>query len=59
MGQFGGAVPMSIKRVSGGFRFCEACNLRTADVQISFNPPGRARVKHDLCDTCAGDHPKR
>jgi len=50
-------LPFDVKRIPGGFRPCESCGVRTADVKVTFGTDA-VGVSHELCDGCAGDHPK-
>lgn len=54
-----GTLPLQVKRVPGAITQCEACAIRMAEWRITLNPPGSASVTHNLCERCAGDHPKQ
>lgn len=52
--QYAGTIPLEVRRLGYAWAPCESCGVRTAKYEVRLDPPGRARVSHELCDGCAG-----
>lgn len=43
--------PLNVTRINS-FQPCESCSVKRSHFRVVFNPPGKARVTHRLCDRC-------
>lgn len=46
-------LPIDVSHVSSHIP-CEGCGVKRSKYRATFDPPGRARVTHRLCDNCIG-----
>lgn len=44
-------LPLDVRRINSHIP-CESCSLKRSHYEVRFDPPGRARVTHRLCDRC-------
>lgn len=44
-------LPIDVRRINS-FMPCESCSVKRSTFRVRFDPPGRARVEHRLCDRC-------